>query len=217
MPLVQRICRLSRPRLFSLKTGYKSPKSTLQRHDVHDMLLVEHEVDIVAARLPFFFENTKDPNLDLQLCRKMMRILFQNKIMPIPFASTLQEMDEVLKSLADRKTPPAIFIVNTLGSEEILMELDKRMGDMPVLFLRRGLAADKRVKDLLENPGSDGVSSVLSGMRPRPAAVWGFGSKNSDEIASFASRCLIQFLADGEFWHIEGQTHYSISSFHVAG
>lgn len=171
----------------------------------------------MATRLPLLFENTKDPNPDLQLCRKMMRILFQNKIMPLPFASTLQEMDDVHRSLAARNSPPAIYIVNTLGSEEILTELDKRMGELPALFLRRGLAAEKRVNDILAHPGSDGVSSVLGGMRPRPAAVWGFGAKTSDEIAAFAARCVMQFLADGDFWHIEGQSRYSLNSFRVAG
>ena len=169
------------------------------------------------TRLPFFFEALPiQQSAELQICRKIMRLLFLQKIAPLPFASSLKELEDVSCSLAARNAAPAIFIVNTLGAEDLLLALDQQMGEVPALFFRRGLSQDKRMQDMLGDSSGSGTTSVLSGMKPRLAAVWGFGTKNADEVASFAAQSVIRFLHDGDFWHIERQSKFAITAFPLA-
>src|SRR5208282_1820581 len=114
----------------------------------------------------FFFEAWEnDREADLQVCRKTMRVLFQRRITPLPFASSVKEVDEILKQLALRNAAPSIFVINTFMAEEALKELDERMGEIPALFFRRGLCVDKQVKNMIEG-STDGNTSVVKGMKP---------------------------------------------------
>jgi hypothetical protein len=162
----------------------------------------------------FFFEAWEsDKDAELQVCRKTMRALFKRRITPLPFAATLKEFDEVLQQLALRQTTPSIFVINTFWAENLLGELDARMGEAPALFFRRGLSADKAA--LIGS--NEGNTSVVRGMKPRLAAVWGFGAKNTDEVSELAAQCLAQFLADGNFNVIEKQSRFALKALPRAG
>ncbi|MFH0939232.1 MAG: hypothetical protein V1899_08125 [Planctomycetota bacterium] len=168
-------------------------------------------------QLPIFFETLSTQQFpELLLCKKIMQLLFNQKIVPLPFASSLNELADISKSLAARNSAPAIFIVNTLGAEGILMALDQQMGETPALFLRRSLSHDKRVMNMLGDSSSCGTTSVLNGMKPRLAAVWGFGSKNADDVAALVAHSVSRFLQDGDFRHIERQNKFAITAFPVA-
>ncbi len=156
-------------------------------------------------RLPFIFEAWEsDRQSNLQVCRKMMKLLLRNKVSPLPFASTLKEMTDVLKSLNSRNVAPSVFIINTYWAEELLLPMDPLIGDVPTLFFRRELSSDKKIIEILqENPGYGNTSAALSCMSPRLSTVWKYGALTSDAIAERATHCLLQFLQDGEFRKLE--------------
>jgi hypothetical protein len=162
------------------------------------------------TRVPFFFEAWESHNhAELQMCRKTMRVLLKMKIAPLPFASSVKEMQDVLASLKSRGMSPGLFIINTYWAEELLLQIDPLMPEeVPALFFRRGLCADARARDLLsENPAYGNTSVALNKMMPRLASVWEYGKLTSDAVAEKAAQSAVRFLQDNNFKLIERATY----------
>lgn len=146
-------------------------------------------------QVPIFIEVLHSPqSAPLQVCRKIMASLFKQRIAPLPFASTIEEIRDVLAALKTKGIKPAIFVINTYWAEEVLAQLDPWIGQTPVLFLMRDLAAGE---------SNDRIPNILSTMSSRISAIWTYGSQTSEALAQKAASGIIGFLRDGSFYHIE--------------
>ena len=153
---------------------------------------------------PFFIEAPATQQADVNICAKIMRILFEHKIRPIPFASSLADIDSILTSLKTRNIRPSIFLVNTFGAKEILKELNPVLGELPTLYFRRSLhAGESGMSELLPDPNKNDTMEMIGKFTPRLTSVWMYGGKNSGSIAQHAAAALLKFLGDGDFKHIE--------------
>jgi hypothetical protein len=160
----------------------------------------------MLKRVPVFFEAWESHNhTDLQICRKVMRVMIQQHIAPLPFASKVDELKVILDTLAARQLEPGIFIINTYWAEEQLMQIDPLMPEhVPALFFRRGLSADVRARDLVgENPEYGNTVVHLNQMKPRLSSVWEYGKLTADSVAEKSGQMIARFLTDGNFRSIE--------------
>jgi len=169
-------------------------------------------------QLPFFIEVLESKeSAPSQICRKIMATLFRQKIAPLPFAGSLQEIRAVLGSLRTRNTPPAIYIVNTYWAEELLPEIDKLMAQTPVLFFRRNLfVGGGSAAELGGPPVSDKTSQALKMMTPRLTTVLDYGTKTADVMAQKCGDAIVQFLRDGNYDHISRLTAHQADTFKKA-
>jgi hypothetical protein len=143
-------------------------------------------------QVPVFIEVlTSDKNLDLQICRKIMCQLLRQNINPLPFASSINEIVDVLHVLRRMKYEPAIFVVNTYWAESIIRDLDAIVGDTPILLLDRRIVSHSK------------SNKPLQDIELRKISTCSFGPKTSDQTAELAANALVQFLKDGEFSHIK--------------
>lgn len=143
--------------------------------------------------LPMFIEVLQSKtNADLQICRRIMALLFRQRIAPLPFASNIYEVADVIHNLRHKDLTPKIFVINTFWAEEILRDLDAMVGDTPILLLNRRLVES-----------NDNNAIPLQDMDSRRIAVCRYGAKTVDETAEHVANALVQFAADGEFWHVE--------------
>ena len=150
-------------------------------------------------RVPFFIEVLHSPqSAPLQICRKVMASLFKQRIAPLPFASSVEEIRGVLAALKTKGMEPSLFVVNTYWAEEVLAALDPYLGQTPVLFFVREMAGD-----LSGSEGHDRISSILNKMSPRQSSVWTFGSQSADATAQKAASAIVELLRDNSFYHIE--------------
>ena len=151
-------------------------------------------------RVPFFIEVLHSPqSAPLQICRKVMASLFKQRIAPLPFASSVEEVRDVLAALKTKGMEPAVFVVNTYWAEEVLAALDPYLGQTPVLFFVREMAGDLGGG----TEGHDRISDTLSKMSLRSSSVWTFGSQNAESTAQKAAVGIAGLLRDGSFYHIE--------------
>ncbi len=152
-------------------------------------------------RLPMFVEVLQSTETaSLQICRKVMKRLFQRKVAPLPFGASVGEIQPVLASLRQKGTPPAIFIINTLWAEELVLQLDPLIGSTPVLFFNRQIMLKSDTSGAgLAAVGNAPKTTIFSNLTSRPMTVWGYGSKTADEISERAAQGLVQFLANGNF------------------
>ena len=126
---------------------------------------------------PVFFEIIESAdNAPLQVCKKIMAQLFKRKIAPLPYGSSVNDLRPMLATLRTRNTPPCIWIINTYWAEEALADLDKQIGQTPVLFFRRdlfaagtsGLAPSVDIEQQMQ----ERLNVALNAMTPRMHAVW---------------------------------------------
>jgi hypothetical protein len=158
---------------------------------------------------PFFIEAWEGAELShLQICRKVMAALFKRQIFPLPFASTMSDAVQVDRSVRGRGLKPAIFVVNTYLAEPLLIELDKLMGDTPVLLLRREVHAHHliRKKDLAS------TTVIMKKMNGRPSMLCPYDQNNAPMVVEQVADCLARYLADEDFWHFARLSVLSISS-----
>lgn len=156
----------------------------------------------MTKRLPFFVEVFDSAaNGDLRVCQKVMMKLFKQGITPLPFATTVREVSDVLGALRKQRIAPSLFIVNTFWAEETLPDLDAYMGETPVLFFRRELYTGKEIFG--QDPNRGNTTATIRNMTPRECSVWCFGAKNSEAIADRATTVVAKFLQDGNFANIE--------------
>lgn len=159
--------------------------------------------------VPVFVEvgaATKHP--DTAICARVSNCLMKQHIPFVSSAHSLDKLRATLKEMESSGRPPTIFIVNTYGARDILVELDSLMGDLPVLFLRRALHAGQSgllAQTRLLAPGTSPTltAATLGQMRPRLTSIWFYGSKNSAIIAQRAAEAITAFLKTGDFRHIE--------------
>jgi len=143
--------------------------------------------------LPMFIEVLQSKaNADLQICRRIMALLFRHRIAPLPFASNIYEVAAVIHNLRHKDLSPKIFVVNTFWAEEVLRDLDAMVGDTPILLLNRHLVESNNNSDM-----------CLQDMESRRIAVCRYGAKTVRKTAELVANALIQYAADGEFWHVE--------------
>ena len=134
----------------------------------------------------------------------------------VALTGTTEEVRAVLDEMKAYNLAPALFVINTFGARDIMPLLDLVMGDSPVLYFRRSLYIGQSGLMLAMNP--DEASSILAAeaalvrMRPRPTAMWYYGSKNADEIARRAVLALGRFLESGDFSHVESASDVSNAS-----
>jgi len=138
-------------------------------------------------KTPFFIEVISSQNTaNLQICRKIMSNLFQKKIAPLPFASTLKEYNEVLLSLQPHHLDIGLFIINTYFAENLIKELSVLLPvEIPILSLRREMCC---------SPFNLPEHVIIE---------WTYGSKNSDQIAVKGHELIIEFLNNGNITNLE--------------
>jgi hypothetical protein len=177
------------------------------------MLSVE-EVPMIGV--PVFIETVTGANYaSVQVCRKLMAALFKEKVAPLPFASSAQEVVSVLKALKDRGLFPAVFVVNTFWAEDLLPQIDTLIGPTPVVYLRRLIfseplftassasAASAASPDSAEAALLTNTTAVLEKMTQRPSVHWAYGSVTADEVAAAGTKALLRFLRDGDWSALE--------------
>jgi hypothetical protein len=158
--------------------------------------------------LPFFIEAWETPDLaNLQICRKVMALLFKQRIRPLPFACNGRDVTQVKGNMASRGMKPGVFIVNTFLAEAMISELGALMGETPAILLRHETHTHtlKRKKDLLD------TTVMLKKMDGRQTLVCNYDQSNVAMVAEQVSECLCQFVKDGDFWHFARLNALSIS------
>jgi len=156
------------------------------------------------AGIPFFIEVVSSDQLaNVQVCRKIMAALFKEKIQPLPFASCIKEVTEVLAALKARSLAPAVFVVNTFYAEELLPQIDPLIGPTPVVYLRRQIFADPLATGPDKAVERPSTTAVLHQMTPRPCVEWIYGSRTAHEVAADGAKALLSFLREGDFAALE--------------
>ncbi|MCY3018695.1 MAG: hypothetical protein NTW87_06655 [Planctomycetota bacterium] len=168
------------------------------------------------ARVPVFVEVvSSQQHANVQICRKIMTILFKEKIAPLPFASNAIEVKDVLSALQGRGLTPAVFVINTFYAEELLGQVDMLVGQTPVVFLRRQLFSESMFAKA-GAPAAHSVTQVLDSLTPRLSTEWTYGAQTACEVAAKAAKVLIEFLKEGKFDILEdfsqGQALASLNS-----
>lgn len=157
-------------------------------------------------RLPVLVEVVHSAShANVQICKKMMPLLFKSGIAPLPFASSAKELQDVLRSLRVRGLAPSIFIVNTFWAEELLEEIDGLIGHTPALFFRREIFGDTLGLEP-QAARSGRITTILRKMTPRPTAYWDYGSGTADLVAQKGCQAVTSFLHNGDFMQIAGNT-----------
>jgi len=152
--------------------------------------------------VPFFIEVVSSAQLaNIQVCRKIMAALFKEKIQPLPFASCVKEVSEVLAALQARGISPAVFVINTFYAEELLPQVDLLMGPAPVVYLRRQIFADPLGAN--KSGARPSTTVAIRNMTQRPTVEWTYGSKTGDEVAAEGAKALLNFLREGDFTTLE--------------
>jgi hypothetical protein len=156
------------------------------------------------SRVPIFIEVAKAG--EAQLCRAVVDVLLEQGMAPIGMATSMTELTEILTAIKENALEPAIFIINTFESKEILPQLDALMGDKPAVFLRRGMyAGQSGLMDQLvaDDPNKMNTMAVLKKLTPRLTAIWTYGAKNAAQVTQRMIQCMQRYQADGDFRHFE--------------
>ncbi len=154
--------------------------------------------------IPFFVETDEAVKQNFNICSRIRILMFKQKIAPLPYASTYEEVEDILGNLKKSGKTASIFIVNTYEAKDFIPRLEPLMGEVPVLFLRRSLQRDSTgLSDMLQPGGDAPTMQVLEKLTIRLTSVWTFGGKQVDHVAATAVRSITSFFNDGEFRHIE--------------
>jgi hypothetical protein len=154
------------------------------------------------SRIPIFIEVTKQT--DAQLCRTVVDTLLQ-QIQPIGLATSMAELNDILATLKQNNLSPAIFVINTFEAREIVPQLDPLMGDLPAIFMRRGMYAGRSglMEHFPEDPNKMATMAVLKKLTPRLTSIWTYGTKNAAQVTLRMIQCMQRYHADGNFRHFE--------------
>ena len=160
--------------------------------------------------VPVFIEVvTGVDHANAEVCRKIMAALFKEKVAPLPFASTAQEVAGVLDALKARGMVPAVFVINTFWAEDLLSQIDPLMGQTQVVYLRRSIFSGPLLKAAAADAASAEAGSltttttVLDKMTPRPCVHWTYGSQTAGEVAAAGAKALLRFLREGDWSVLE--------------
>ena len=158
---------------------------------------------------PVFFEvleHEKCPQI--HIVNQIRVDLYKRGLTPLPFASTLVELTELVNSLENAGIQPSLFVINTFEAEEQLDDLDLAMGDAAVLFFRRELMWLKAGAGSIEDIG---VTTRINQMRPRLTGIWYYGALNFEQVAERASFRIEQYLGNRDFRCFEESLQFSPS------
>src|SRR5471032_1807949 len=128
------------------------------------------------AGVPIFIE--MPGAAEVNICGRTVDMLMQLGVQPVGYAANLEELEAISAQLAENSLQPSIFVVNTYTAKDLIPELDRIMGDSPVVFLRRGMyAGQSGLMDHLavSTPNSTSTMTALGKMRPRLTSVWLYG------------------------------------------
>jgi hypothetical protein len=153
--------------------------------------------------VPIFIEVAKAR--EAQLCRSIVDSLLAQGMAPIGMATSMTELTGILAALQQNNLAASIFIINTFEAKDILPQLDPLMGELPAVFLRRGLYAGQSglMEQFPDDPNKMATMVVLKKLTPRLTAIWTYGAKNAPQVMQRMMQCLARFQADGDFRHFE--------------
>jgi len=156
------------------------------------------------SRIPIFIE-VPEATKEANICAKAVQVLLEQKIEPVGLATHLAELTDVLKQLRENGLEASIFIVNTFKAKEIIAQLDPLMGEVPAVYLRRGMyAGQSGLMDHMPEAGNVGSTmATLKNMTPRLTSIWTYGAKNVEQVSQRIVRCTQKFVTDGNFRHYE--------------
>lgn len=153
--------------------------------------------------IPFFIEVLDDAqHTDSHICRRIMSYLLPHNIRPLPFATSLREVSDVLAALDGQHRSPALYVVNTYWADAMLLQLDELIGSTPVLFLRREIYSSETARILLRDSSGNPTTRVLQSMRC-PKQVMAYAPREIEPAAAEAAERILQFLHDGDFSRLQ--------------
>lgn len=158
---------------------------------------------------PVFVEAWEGQHLaNLQVCRMVMGALYKRRVEPLPFASTAEEVNQVMVTLSQKSLQPAICIVNTYLAEDLVRAVDRLIGDTPLLLLHREIYSFNLIhkKDLHD------TSRLVQTLQPRLTVVCGYGSQTTHLVADRVAEGIHMFLCDNNFQHIESLSNRLVIS-----
>ena len=138
------------------------------------------------------------------ICSKACALLNERGFM----VGSMPELLEVLEELKSADLSAAIFVINTFGAKELILQLNSFMPEVPALFLRRQLfAGQSGLMDHIRAAESaadiDAITIEQLPTKHRRHSIWYYGTKNLDEVARRAAKSLTLFLDKGDFYAIE--------------
>jgi len=154
--------------------------------------------------IPIFVEVPDKP--EIAICAPVTQMLLEQGIQPVGLATSVEELESILQQLKENSLEPGIFIVNTFLAKPIIPELDRLMGEAPVVFLRRSLyAGQSGLMDFLAvtPDGKQSTLHAIQKLRPRLTSIWQYGSKNADQVRQRVLKCMLRYLNDKDFKHFE--------------
>jgi len=140
-------------------------------------------------------------HLDAQICRRIMSLLFKHNIRPLPFATSIAEIREVLVAMKGKQWRPGVFVVNTYWADGMLSELDTLMGPVPALFLRRRVFS-RETQRILKRDADGGPTTAVLQVMSRPMSILTWKPEHVEQAAQDACQRLLRFLEDDDFSHL---------------
>jgi hypothetical protein len=159
------------------------------------------------SNIPVFVE--VPDSKDVGICQRAVKILEQQNFPSLAYATSLPELQDIIKQFAERSLQPGVFIINTYKAKEIIPQLDGLMGETPAVFLRRGMYAGQSglmnylAVDENKNSAQQNTLMAIKKLTLRLTSIWSYGAKNTDQVAQRVARCVLRFSEDGEFKHFE--------------
>jgi hypothetical protein len=158
------------------------------------------------SNIPVFVE--VPDSKDINICQRTTQMLEQQNFPSLAYATSLPELQDILKQFAERSLQPALFVINTYKAKEIIPQLDGLMGETPAVFLRRGMyAGQSGLMNYLavdsNNPAQPNTLMAIKKLTLRLTSIWSYGGKNTEQVAQRLSRCILRFGEDGDFKHFE--------------
>lgn len=155
--------------------------------------------------IPFFVESQFAHEQGMDPCARIWRRLRVAHVEPVPFGTTVAEVNQIARSMKAAGCAPAIFVVNTLNAKDMIKRLDPVMGETPALFLRRELVLGQSglAEYLLPDPDTAHTLHVLGKLTLRLSSVWYYGARTLDSVAERAAEALLAYLKDRDFRRIE--------------
>ncbi|HEY3319110.1 MAG TPA: bacteriohemerythrin [Planctomycetota bacterium] len=159
------------------------------------------------AGLPVFVEaESTASQSNSSICTQASALALKQGLPFVGFAHTIEQARQAVEMIKSMKYNPAVFVINTYGAKGMLAELDALMGEVPVLFLRRGLFAGRSgLMDQvnLQAYGAITATLALGRMKPRLTSMWFYGATNCNVVAARTAEAVIAFLRSNDFRQVE--------------
>ncbi len=150
---------------------------------------------------PVFFEiDARISGDELQIVAQIRTLLFQKKVLPLPFANALMDFENLLQTMRAHAQKPGLIVVSVSGADGYIMDIDSLIGDTPLLMFQREMMwLKKRGKET----ESQKVNLGIQRMRQRSLSIWYYGKANCTEVANLAAQRIQQFLSSGDFTRLD--------------